>query len=283
MTGSRAEGSLFRVTTAPEPFDEVAWAEFLTKELGSRVSVRFGRARSSVLRVVRAPRGPRGGRGELVVHMSEFFGRAPLEVRTSVARWLSAGKRARRSVRELDRWIDDELAREGRRALDPKSLVTRGRTVDLAPLVTEVVAAEFRAEFAHTPPPAITFGRVNGRRARRTLRLGSYDPRAHLVRIHPVLDQDFVPRWFVRYIVFHELLHAALPVERGANGRRIFHGPRFRAREAAYVDYERALEWERENIELLLRRPGAPSRRASSATRPLANALRAVQGWLFPR
>ncbi|MCK6447972.1 MAG: hypothetical protein L6Q99_16385 [Planctomycetes bacterium] len=283
MTGSRAEGSLFRVTTAPEPFDEGAWAEFLSKELGSRVSVRFGRARSSVLRVVRAPRGARGGRGELVVHMSEFFGRAPLEVRTSVARWLSAGKRARRSVRELDRWIDDELAREGPRAPDPQSLVTRGRTVDLAPLLAEVVAAEFRTEFAHAAPPAITFGRVNGRRARRTLRLGSYDPRAHLVRIHPVLDQDFVPRWFVRYIVFHELLHAAMPVERGAHGRRIFHGPRFRAREAAYADYERALEWERDHIEELLRRPTARGRASSRTHRPVVGALRGVQGWLFPR
>ncbi|MCC6408250.1 MAG: hypothetical protein IT453_13890 [Planctomycetes bacterium] len=258
--------------TDPAPqFDETAWAEFLSEELGSRVSVRFGRAKSSVLRVVRT------GRGELVVHMSEFFGRAPDDVRVSVARWLSAGRRARRSARDLDRWIDEALTREERPTLDPAKLSTLGRTVDLVELRDELVRTEFAADFAASPPPAITFGRAGRRPARRSLRLGSYDARAHLVRIHPILDQDFVPSWFVRYIVFHELLHAALPHERGRGGRRIFHGPRFRARERAFADYARALEWEREHIEHLLRRP-----RKSPVRRTRTGVWRAVQGWLFP-
>ena len=29
--------------------------------------------------------------------------------------------------------------------------------------------------------------------------------------IHPVLDQRSVPEWFVKYLLFHEILHAALP------------------------------------------------------------------------
>lgn len=277
MTPSRAEAPLCGVADASSPsFDERAWAEFLSRELGSRVSVRFGRARSSVLRVVRSHR------GELVVHMSAFFGGAPDEVRVSVARWLSAGRRARRSARDLDRWIDEELTREARAPLDRAKLVTRGRTVDLGALLAEVVAAEFASEFASQAAPAITFGREGGRRARRSLRLGSYDPRAHLVRIHPVLDQDFVPRWFVRYIVFHELLHAVLPLERDRAGRRVFHGPRFRTRERAYADHARALEWERTHLERLLGRPRRGGRGAGQ--RPaLAGAWRAVQGWLFPR
>lgn len=255
----------------PPGFDERMWAEFLSQELGSRVSVRFGRAKSSVLRVVR------DRKGELVVHMSAFFGAAPDPIRRSVARWLAAGRRARRSVRDLDRWIDAELARQGPVPPDPTKLVPRGRSFDLAELRDELVASDLAEEFARASKPAITFGRAGGRRARRTLRLGSYDERAHLVRIHPVLDQDFVPRWFVRYIVFHELLHAVLPHERGPSGRRVFHGPRFRARERAYVDHARALAWEREHIEHLLDRP-----RRKSRPRTLSGAWRAVQGWLFP-
>ncbi|MCE9593090.1 MAG: hypothetical protein K8S98_02755 [Planctomycetes bacterium] len=209
--------------------------------------------------------------------MSAFFARAPDEVRVSVSRWLSVGRRARRIDQDLDRWIDDELTREERATPRRAKAVTRGRNVDLAELQAEVVSSCFSSEFAESPPPTITFGRAGAARARRSLRLGSYDPRAHLIRIHPVLDQDFVPRWFVRYIVFHELLHAAIPIERGRDGRRVFHGPRFRARERAFSDYARAIEWERAHLTELLRRP---RRNASRPT--LAGAWRAVQGWLFP-
>jgi hypothetical protein len=198
----------------------------------------------------------------------------------SVSRWLAVGRRPRRIDEDLDRWIDDELTREARSAPKRTKVVTRGRNVDLAELLSEVVASDFAREFARTAPPTITFGRAGAQRSRRSLRLGSYDPRAHVIRIHPVLDQDFVPLWFVRYIVFHELLHAAIPIERGRGGRRIFHGPEFRARERAYGDYDRAIEWERAHLAQLLRRP---RRAPTHSVRPtLAGAWRAVQGWLFP-
>jgi hypothetical protein len=31
-----------------------------------------------------------------------------------------------------------------------------------------------------------------------------------VVRVHRVLDAHDVPEWFVRYVLFHELLHAEL-------------------------------------------------------------------------
>jgi hypothetical protein len=50
------------------------------------------------------------------------------------------------------------------------------------------------------------------------------------------------------------MLHQAVPA-REQNGRRIVHGPEFRARERAYPDYARAKAWEEQHLALLLSSP----------------------------
>ncbi|MFW6051422.1 MAG: hypothetical protein ACODAU_09620 [Myxococcota bacterium] len=100
----------------------------------------------------------------------------------------------------------------------------------------------------------ITWGRrVRARRRRRSIRLGAYSAEDGLIRIHPVLDQHWVPRFFVEYVVFHEMLHHVIPAP-VRSGRQQFHGPAFREAERAYPDYERALRWEQRNIHRLLGR-----------------------------
>lgn len=94
-------------------------------------------------------------------------------------------------------------------------------------------------------------------RAQRSIRLGSYVPEDGIIRVHPYLDQNWVPHFFVRYIMFHEMLHEACPpVE--LNGRRYQHHRVFRERERAYPDYLRAITWERRHIHRLLRNPPTP-------------------------
>jgi len=68
-----------------------------------------------------------------------------------------------------------------------------------------------------------------------------------------VLDQASVPEWFVRFVLFHELLHAVHPPERGTDNRWVHHGSLFRRRERTYVDYARAIEWERRNLRTLIK------------------------------
>jgi len=99
----------------------------------------------------------------------------------------------------------------------------------------------------------MTWGRRGPSRTRNSLRLGSFDPDPRLVRIHPVLDQASVPEWFVRFVLFHELLHAVHPPERGTDNRWVHHGSLFRRRERTYVDYARAIEWERRNLRTLIK------------------------------
>jgi len=95
-------------------------------------------------------------------------------------------------------------------------------------------------------------GRAPGRRSkRRSIKLGSYRGRDPLIRVHPVLDAAWVPRFFVEYIVFHEMLHdvIGMPV---LNGRRRLHGADFRARERQFERYDEAIAWEQANLDRLL-------------------------------
>jgi hypothetical protein len=67
-----------------------------------------------------------------------------------------------------------------------------------------------------------------------------------------VLDKSWVPRYFVSYILYHEMLHHVIPSSHGA-GRRMLHPPHFAARERMFRDYERSLTWERGHVTRLLR------------------------------
>ena len=273
---------------------EEQWEALLAAELDCTVQVRYGRARHVV---VQARREPRPGLG-LELRLSSFFAGAPAQIRTDLARWLRSGRRARASCARLDAWIE-----ERRTELPPlrrrRKTRTRGEHHDLEPLAVDLRAEWFAGgealELDEERWPDITWGRRGKRPVRHTLRLGSYVHDERIVRIHPVLDQEAVPTWFVRYILFHELLHAACPPESAPDGRLVHHGPEYRRQERRYPDWERAQAWQKAWLGALIRsartgRPvGARARRAFAPATAAASATdrggklgRLLQGWLFP-
>jgi len=99
----------------------------------------------------------------------------------------------------------------------------------------------------------ITWGPVTSRgRRRRSIKMGSFAVEDRIIRIHPALDQDCVPDYFVAWIVYHEMLHGKHEVKR-ENGRRRFHSAEFLAEERQFPQYERACAWEKQNLDRLLR------------------------------
>lgn len=235
------------------------WARFLKERLECDVDVEFGRARTVPIRVCQERSGPRGRR-RLSIRMHAFFGTAPAGVRDDVAAWIHSGRRARNACARLDAWIAEALRELPPRTPRKERATSRGRHHDLEALALPLYEEHFRGEFAATPRPLLTWGRRGRSRTRHSLRLGSYSPEDHLVRVHAVLDQPGVPAWFVRYILFHEILHAVIPPQRGNGDQLVHHGPAFRQREARYADYRRAVEWEEHNLPRLIRtaRRGAP-------------------------
>ena len=89
--------------------------------------------------------------------------------------------------------------------------------------------------------------------AGKSIRLGVYDHQTREIRIHPALDRPEVPRFFVEFIVFHEMLHQLFPSPPGA-GRRCTTRARSGTASAPSPRYAEATRWEKEHLSLLLRR-----------------------------
>ncbi len=228
------------------------WAHYLSGALGRRVRVRFGHARRQVIVAFPEPAGLR-------VRMNQAFGRAPADVRAAVASWLRSGRRAPKACRRLDEWIASIVPTLG--PPRPVRLSYRGACHDLGEILDDLLAREFGHLQARHRPRGVTWGRRAPRSALRSLQLGSFDPETALVRVHPVLDQPAVPRSFVRYVLFHELLHAELSEPcQGGPKRAVHHGPEFRGRERAYPGTGPALLWQQRHLAALLRsaRSGKP-------------------------
>jgi predicted SprT family Zn-dependent metalloprotease len=126
-------------------------------------------------------------------------------------------------------------------------LPDRGRYHDLHAILDDL-RARF---FSDCAAVHIHWGRWSGRARPRSIRFGAYLPEAQLIRIHPALDQAFVPRYFVEFIVYHELLHHVIPPVR-RNGRYQIHSPSFRRREREFPAYAEAIAWRRRSLCRLL-------------------------------
>ncbi|MBJ76406.1 MAG: hypothetical protein CMJ98_05240 [Planctomycetes bacterium] len=245
------------------------WEELLIESLRRPVQVSFGTSRTVPVRAEE-----RGQPPVFCVRLHKAFSEAPLEVCDSLARWLLVGRRARRACTLLDNWIDQRMKREPTPSRSAPTLHPNGSTYDLGTLSQDVLNQYFKGHFGQERPlPGLTWGRRARSRSRHSLRLGSYDPVTHVIRIHPVLDQPEVPRWFVCFVLAHELLHAKWPPMRGSGQRWIHHGAQFRAEEAAHPDFKRAQDWETLQLPGLIRSARRGTKFRAKRSRGLRNLL----------
>ena len=147
---------------------------------------------------------------------------------------------------------NQHLIRRARRARPAAiTLETHGEVYDLQDLYDDLNIRYFggridaRITWGQRTPPGAK------RRRRNSIKMGSYSVEDRLIRIHPSLDRAFVPRYFVEWIVYHEMLHQKhdIPVVRG---RRQFHTQEFLREEAAFEVFDKARRWERDNLNRLL-------------------------------
>ncbi len=226
----------------------------------------FTRNRSTLLSTRRS----RCDAGRLDVRLHHRFVTAPIEVLRAAARICLGRGRGPLDTATLRRWFEHagKTAPSPLRAPRPILLVARGAAYNLESIRTRLHralllapgdgqsagglsdAAADRAASARltwgAPPP-------RARRCHHSILLGSYHEDGHLVRIHPVLDQDWVPAFVVELVVYHELLHAALGSSELRGRRRVLHGPEFRRHERRHPRFPEAEAWIEQHLPLLLR------------------------------
>lgn len=189
-------------------------------------------------------------RGRLRVRLHMMFLGASERVKSALVAYVVHGDREGSQV--VGEFIEQNLHRIRASRKAPGPLRTAGQVHDLDAILHDVNQRYFAGTVSDV---LITWGRNTRPRAalkRTSIKLGSYSTTERLIRIHPVLDQRWVPRYFVQYIVYHELLHHLVPEARVA-GRTLLHPPEFQRREREFQQLSRALAWEQKHIDRLLR------------------------------
>lgn len=244
-----------RIARSPTPIPQPdrlirAWRRVLERRLRlrlrARVAVDIHDNTHTMVTFLR-----QGGMWRIRLH--HMFLAAPDEVLDALALYVRSNHS--QASAELDRFIEKNKALI--RRIPPSELRRRlridpvGRHHDLG----DIYAGLNRRYFRNRMKVTITYGPApRVARPRKSIKMGSYSSDSKVIRIHPVLDHPRVPRFFVEWIVFHEMLHHVHRARRDESGRRCVHTPEFMAAERRFHDIHRAQRWEDQNLEFLLRR-----------------------------
>jgi hypothetical protein len=194
----------------------------------------------------------RRGRESYQVRVHRMFAAAEPRLVRALARYVVHNdQRASAQLSEFIESHQDQIRRKPRRA---RRLVvrTRGRIHDLGAILDRLNALYFDGSL----DLRIAWGTARRRKAQRSIKIGAFLVEDRLIRVHPVLDQEMVPGYFVDWIVFHEMLHGKHGIRR-VGGRRCFHPPEFAREEQQFPDYFRARLWEKANLDRLLSGPAS--------------------------
>lgn len=217
------------------------WSRQLGSRLGRPVRLVITDNRSTMLSAK-----PKEGRLELRMH--HMFLSAGAEVLDAVAAYV--GKSDAQAAKRIDRFIAEHRDTKVASMVEDRLLRAQGDVHDLQVMMDDLACRHFGGPL----DVRITWGRrVKPKRGQRSIQLGTYLPRERLIRIHPALDQPWVPSFFVEAVVFHEMLHHDMPAV-VQNGREHHHTAAFRKRERAFEFHAAARQWEKDNLWRLLRR-----------------------------
>ncbi len=182
------------------------------------------------------------------VRLHHMFADADPLITRALARYIADNDTE--ASRVLGDFIDEnsDFVRGRRRTPTTTVIFTAGEHHDLRQIYDDLNERYFENRI----DAAITWGARCGRpRRRNSIKMGSYSVEDRLIRIHRSLDRAFVPKFFVEWIVFHEMLHQVHDI-RVKNGRREFHSKAFLADEAQFEHFETAKIWERRNLDAIL-------------------------------
>ncbi len=208
-----------------------------------RVTVTLTDNRYTMISVRRVPKERR-----YEVRLHHMFADADPVITRALARYVTDNDPE--ASRVLGDFIDANSGHvRGRARRQPTQVIfTAGEHHDLRAIFDDLNVRYFDNKI----DAAITWGARTGRpRRRNSIKMGSYSVEDRLIRIHRSLDRAFVPKFFVAWIVFHEMLHQVHDI-RVKNGRREFHSKEFLADEAMYEHFDQAKSWERRHLDALL-------------------------------
>ena len=150
------------------------------------------------------------------------------------------------------------MATKKRKVASPKlpmqrqfAFAEQGRHFDLRAIFDKLNAQYFRSPKLRGY--RIEWGRKRRERPTNEIVFGTIQEDDKLIRVHPLLDRAFIPRWFLEYVVYHEMCHAVVRDIYTPQGKRVVHHDAFWKRERGFHWFKRAKRWEEQNLARFLR------------------------------
>lgn len=220
--------------------------EKIGKHLNLKLDLVINENRSTMLSVLEKTR----RKARLSIH--KMFLEAPEPVITAVASYVRGNLRSSASHENILRgYIQTHLSQmDYSDRVKRHKLISKGHYYDLKALYNELNAYYFdnRLKLEIT-----WFGRITKRSCNRVI-FGQYFDHLKLIKIHSMMDHLFFPLFFVRFVIYHEMLHDVVPGHIDGNGIYRSHGAVFKKREKEFEEYEQAIEWEKKNKKLVFSR-----------------------------
>lgn len=184
--------------------------------------------------------------GRLLVRLSDLFRRAPVPVLEALAAILLAKlyrynlpREARAAYREYSNSLEMRRRAQASRRKRGRKLLAgpAGSRYHLTALFDDLNREYFKGRM---PPVRLGWSLRKSRRI-----LGHFDPSHRSITLSRWLDRPRVPEVVVRFVLFHEMLHAKF-VDRSCFDVRNPHSRRFREEEQAFRGHEEARNWIRD-------------------------------------
>ncbi|MDF3128580.1 hypothetical protein P0Y35_05180 [Kiritimatiellaeota bacterium B1221] len=216
------------------------WVEDLASTQGHRVELSLTRNRRTMISLRQI------SRHHTRLRMHHAFSDAPQHILNDLASYIQTREPAYwKRVSAFARNIPPAAT------ASPRPLPTRpGIHFDLQTELDYV-----KQHFFDSPPEAgIAWGKpgVPRKRKRRSIRFGSWHADCRQVHIHPVLDQAWVSKDFMHYLIYHELCHAAAPPYTDSAGRHHIHHAEFKSLERRYPNLKQMQKSGKEIFERLI-------------------------------
>ncbi len=223
---------------------------------GRRINLRINQNITNllILNYGGAVSGGSNGKAGVTLSLHTIFLNAPSEVIKAVGSFINRATPANRSV--IRRFIYENYDKVEAPTTQTR-LKTHGKYYNLKEVLNRINRTYFRGklrvDIGWMPPrgllAAATSPSAGHQRRRRKkslsyIQFATYDEKRRLIRVNPRLDSRRVPRYFMDYVIYHEMLHSVIPSKITPAGRMNYHTPEFREREKLFKDYDRARKWE---------------------------------------
>jgi hypothetical protein len=208
--------------------------QHLQSLLGLCVDLKINQNRKTVISVLEK-------RPDLVkVSIHRIFLEAPREILEATARFL--GTSQSKPCKLLHFYIHEKM-KEHREATIclRSSLSTKGKCFDLEQEWNAINEEYFGSALNVY---VSWFGHSNVR-YRGSATVGQYDSTQNLIRVHRLLDDESVPRFYLRFVLYHEALHKLYPPYLDDRGVLQIHHSEFKFHEKSFKEYHKALKWEK--------------------------------------